>query len=468
MRAKAKRYPKEAARLLRERPSVREAVTGATLHFERNRLRAYGEIDTEAWRERARRVKDHVLTHLDHYLELAEGRLRENGVQVHWAEGPEEAHRLLREVVARHGVRRAVKAKSMLTEELGVNPLLESLGVEVYETDLGEYLIQLLGEPPSHIVGPAIHLTLKEIQELFHGRFGTPPDAPPEALAQVARRVLREAFLTAELGISGANFLVAETGTLALMENEGNIRLSTSLPKVHVAFVGIEKLLPRLQDLALFLPLTARAATGQRLSTFVSLLQGPAREGEEGPEEVHVVLVDHGRTALLADPEAWEVLRCLRCGACLNACPVYRQTGGHPYGYVYSGPIGAVLDPGLLGLEEAYPLPYASTLCGACQEACPVKIPIPRLLLTWRHRAVEEGLAPAWERGAIGAFARVMGSPALYRLLSKALRGLPLPQELQVYLPVLKAWAEGRGPLRPSPRPFHELWKEIKEEARGG
>ncbi|WP_234553701.1 LutB/LldF family L-lactate oxidation iron-sulfur protein [Thermus caliditerrae] len=468
MRVKAKLYPKEAARLLQEKPSVRASVTGATLHFERNRLRAYGEIDAEAWRERARRIKDHVLTHLDHYLELAEKRLRENGVQVHWAEGPEEAHRLLREVVARHGVKRAVKAKSMLTEELGVNPLLESLGVEVYETDLGEYLIQLLGEPPSHIVGPAIHLSLPEIQRLFHDRFGTPLDAAPEALAQVARGVLREAFLTAELGISGANFLVAETGTLAVMENEGNIRLSTSLPRVHVAFVGIEKLLPRFQDLALFLPLTARAATGQRLATFVSLIQGSAQPGEEGPEEVHVVLVDHGRTALLADPEAWEVLRCVRCGACLNACPVYRQTGGHPYGYVYSGPIGAVLDPGLLGLEEAHPLPHASTLCGACQEACPVKIPIPKLLLAWRHRAVEQGLAPTWEKGAMRAFAQVMGSPALYRLFSKALRGLPLPQALQDHLPLLRAWTEGRGPLKPSPRPFHELWREIKEETHGG
>jgi len=461
MQVKAKLYPKEAARLLREHPGVREAVTGATLHFEEGRKRAYQEIDAEAWRERAKRVKDHLLTHLDHYLELAEKRLQEKGVQVHWAEDPEEAHRILREIVARHGVKRVVKAKSMLTEELGVNPLLESLGVEVYETDLGEYLIQLLGEPPSHIVGPAIHLALPDIQRLFHQRFGTPLDASPEALAAVARKVLREAFLTADLGISGANFLVAETGTLALMENEGNIRLSTSLPRVHVAFVGIEKLLPRFADLALFLPLTARAATGQRLSTYVSLIQGPAKEGEEGPKEVHVVLVDHGRTSLLHDPEAWEVLRCLRCGACLNACPVYRQTGGHPYGYVYSGPIGAVLDPGLLGLEDTYPLPYASTLCGACYEACPVKIPIPKLLLTWRQRAVERGLVPTWEKGAMQAFSKVMQSPSLYRLFSKALRGLPLPQDL---LPLLKAWTEGRGPLRPSPKPFHELWQELNKE----
>ncbi|KGQ21739.1 LutB/LldF family L-lactate oxidation iron-sulfur protein [Thermus filiformis] len=462
---RARDYPKEAARLLKERPQVKEAVGGATRHFDQNRQRAYREVDAEALREWARRVKDHLLTHLDLYLEKAEAALKRNGVQVHWARDKEEARRVLAHLVREKGVRRAVKGKSMLSEELEVNPLLEGLGVEVFETDLGEYILQLLGQPPSHIVGPAIHLSLGEIRRLFHARFQTPLDAPPEELAQVARRTLREAFLSADLGISGANFLVAETGTIALMENEGNIRLSTSLPRVHVALVGIEKLLPHLEDLAHFLSLTARAATGQRLSTYVSLIQGPARPGEEGPQEVHVVLVDNGRTALLADPEAWETLRCLRCGACLNACPVYRQTGGHPYGYVYSGPIGAVLDPGLLGLEEAHPLPYASTLCGACLEACPVKIPIPRLLLTWRHRAVEEGLGPGWERAAMRAFAEVMTRPGLYRVFSKGLRGLlALPGGEGLLenrdLPLIRAWTQGRSGLRPSPRPFHELWEE--------
>lgn len=454
-----KDYPRETARLLKEKPSLKEAVGGGTRHFDANRQRAYREVDAEALREWARRVKDHLLSHLDHYLEKAEAALRKNGAQVHWALDREEAQRILAHLVQEKGVKRAVKAKSMLSEELGINPLLEGLGVEVFETDLGEYILQLLGEPPSHIVGPAIHLSLAEIQELFHKRFQTPKDAPPEALAQVARKTLREAFLTADLGISGANFLVAETGTIVLMENEGNIRLSTSLPRVHVALVGIEKLLPRLGDLAHFLSLTARAATGQRLSTYVSLIQGPAKPDEEGPEEVHVILVDNGRTALLADPEAWETLRCLRCGACLNACPVYRQTGGHPYGYAYSGPIGAVLNPGLLGLEETYPLPYASTLCGACLEACPVKIPIPNLLLTWRRRAVEEGLSPFWERAAMEAFAQVMTHPGLYRIFSKGLRGLPVLQSR--VLPLIRAWAQGRSPLKPSPRPFHELWEEI-------
>jgi L-lactate dehydrogenase complex protein LldF len=385
-------YPQAAARILQEHPEMREAVTGATLAFDLHRRQAYGEIEADRWRDWAVEVKNHLLTHLDAYLEEAERNLRAHGVEVHWAETAEEALAVLDRLVLAHQVKRAVKAKSMLSEELGLNALLEHLGVEVVETDLGEYILQLLEEPPSHIVGPAIHRSLKEIQELFHARFQTPPEATPEELAAWARRLLREKFLTADLGISGANFVVAETGTLALMENEGNIRLSTSLPRLHVAFVGIEKLLPRLSDLAIFLSLTARAATGQRLGNYVSLIQGPRRGESEGPEEVHVVFVDNGRSAVLADPKAWETLRCVRCGACLNACPVYRQTGGHPYGHPYSGPIGSVLVPGLIGLPEALPLPYASSLCGACQEACPVRIPIPKLLLDWRARAVEEHL----------------------------------------------------------------------------
>ncbi len=460
-------YPRRAAELIEQRPEVRESVTRAALHFDRNRARAYAEAPAEAWRTYAKGVKDHLLSRLADYLEAAEARLTENGVRVHWAEGPEDVHRVLGEIVRAHGVRRAVKAKSMLSEELGVNAFLEAQGVEVYETDLGEFIIQLAGEPPSHIVGPAIHKSLAEIRRLFAERLGTPPDASPEALAAAARAFLREKFLTAELGISGANFLVAETGTVVLVENEGNIRLSTSLPRVHVALVGIEKLLPRFEDLAVFLQLLARAATGQPIGTFVSLIDGPRREGEtDGPEEVHVVLVDNGRTAALADLEASEVLRCIRCGACLNACPVYRQTGGHPFGFVYSGPIGEVLAPALLGPGEAYPLYHASTLCGACAEVCPVKIPIPKLLLTWRHRAAEEGLLLPMEKAMVRAYAEAVVRPRAYRLASKAMRAFPGALESE-RLPLVRAWTRLRSGLRPSPRPFHELWEEIKDEREG-
>lgn len=461
MRLRANEYPKESARVIREEPHVRESVTGATLNFDAKRRAAYAEVDSEQWRHFAEAVKNHVLMNLEHYLEQAEAALERSGVRVHWAEDAEAAQRIVAALVREKGVKRAVKAKTMLSEELDINPLLESLGVKVLETDLGEYIIQLLEQPPSHIVGPAIHLNLEQIRRLFHERFGTPLDAAPDALAAAARKLLRQGFLEADLGISGANFVVAETGTLVLIENEGNIRLSTSTPRLHVALVGIEKLLPRFSDLSVFLSLTARAATGQRLGTYVSLIQGPRRPDEtDGPEEVHVVFVDNGRSSVLADDEAWETLRCVRCAACLNACPVYRQTGGHAYGYVYSGPIGAVLSPGLVGLENTKPLPYASSLCGACFQACPVRIPIPKLLLTWRHRAVEEGLTPRFERTALKGYALAMTQPWAYRLASKALRLLPKKALDNTVVPVLKAWVEGWAGLQPSPRSFRELWEE--------
>ncbi len=461
MKVTANHYPQEAARVLREEPHVRESVTGATLNFDSKRRQAYAEVEAETWRHWAEGVKNHVLSNLDRYLLEAEASLQKNGVQVHWADDADDARRIVADIARAGQVRKVVKAKTMVSEELAINPMLEGMGVEVLETDLGEYIIQLLQQPPSHIVGPAIHLNLAQIRALFHERFQTPPDASPEHLAAVARQLLREGFLKADMGISGGNFVVAETGTLALIENEGNIRLSTSAPRIHVALVGIEKLLPRFTDLAVFLSLTARAATGQRLGTFVSLIQGPRQPGEpDGPEEVHVVFVDNGRSSVLADPEAWETLRCLRCAACLNACPVYRQTGGHAYGYVYSGPIGAILSPGLLGLEETKPLPYASSLCGACFQACPVRIPIPKLLLTWRNRAVQEGLSPRLEAAAIQGYALAMTRPWAYRLASKALRLLPEKALDNTVMPVLKAWTEGRAGLKPSPKSFRQMWED--------
>jgi L-lactate dehydrogenase complex protein LldF len=443
-------YRQRARETIAEKPGVRDAVTAAALAFDRQRERAFAEIDGAAWRGWAEQVKDHALTRLADLLEEAEAHLVERGATVHWAETAEDVGRVLESLVARHGARRVVKGKSMLSEELGVNERLERAGVQVFETDLGEYIIQLLGEPPSHIVGPAIHRTLEQIRALFHERFGTPGDASPEVLAGAARRVLRDAFLTAEIGITGCNFLVAETGSVAVMENEGNIRLSSSLPKVHVALVGIEKVIPRWSDLATFLQLTARSATGQRVATFVSVLHGPRGDERDGPEEMHVVFVDNGRTRVLADPEAWRTLRCIRCGACLNTCPVYRQTGGHAYGWVYSGPIGAVLAPGMLGLEAAHPLPFASSLCGACAEVCPVRIPIPDLLVEWRRRSVERGLTPWWEQAAMSAYAGAALRPGLFGAAERLLRALPV---------VPPAWTDERGAPRPAPRSFRERWK---------
>ena len=457
-------YRANAARTLRENPEVRASVTGAALHFDASRRHGYGGIDADAWRAWAESVKSHSLTHLDRYLTDAAGNLEANGACVHFAATAGDARSTIQEIATRHGVRRVVKGKSMLSEELEVNEHLESHGIEVFETDLGEYILQLLKEPPSHILGPAIHRSLDDIRRLFQARFGTPPDASPDALAREARRVLRSAFLTSEMGITGGNFLVAETGTVAIIENEGNIRLSTSLPRVHVALVGIEKVLPRWTDLAPFLQLTARAATGQTCGTFVSLIQGPRRHPgraaeiePDGPDEVHVILVDNGRSRILADPVAWEVLRCVRCGACLNVCPVYRQTGGHAYGWVYSGPLGAVLNPGLLGLGETHPLPFASTLCGACGDACPVRIPIPRLLLEWRNRATAAGLRPRTERAAIRAFTAAATRPSLFRAAGDLFARTP--QFARRSLPVLRDWAAGRAPLEPARPSFLQRWQ---------
>ena len=405
-------------------------------------------------------MKSHALTNLDQYLEQAESQLLANGTKVHWAETAQDAQKLLENIVLDHDISSVVKAKSMLSEELGINEHLEQLGVLVRETDLGEYIIQILGDRPSHIVGPAMHLSLEDCQRLFHEKFGTPLDGRPEILAAAAREALREEFLAADMGISGGNFLVAETGTVALIENEGNIRLSTSLPRVHVALVGIEKIVPRLEDVSGFVQLTSRAATGQPIGNFFSLIQGPKRNSDiDGPEEVHVILVDNGRTRLLADDKAWESLRCVRCGACMNICPVYRQTGGHPYGWTYPGPIGAIIAPGMLGLEEAMPLPYASTLCGACVDECPVRIPITELLLHWREKAVEEGLTSAIESVGLKAYTKAAEQPGIFRAAGTMLRHTPLEAGGRA-LPILSGWVKERSAPESSKKSFMQQWKE--------
>src|SRR5256714_12080377 len=355
--------------------------------FTLRRAAAFAELpEGEALRDRARAIKQQTINHLDHYLVELEANVERLGGHVHWARSGEEACRIILDIAHRNRVRRVVKSKSMATEEIHLNAALEREGIEAIETDLGEYIVQLADEPPSHILAPAIHKSKGDIAALFAEKLNVPNLREPEEMAAVARQMLRERFRSAEMGVTGANFAVAETGTIVLVENEGNIRLSTSLPRLHVAVVGIEKLIPRFADISVFLKILARSATGQTMSSYVSLITGRRRAGEvDVADEFHPVLLDNGRPRILADEAKRESLYCLRCGACLNVCPVYQKIGGHAYGSGYPGPIGAIITPPLAGLEKSKDLPFASSLCGACREVCPVRINIPHVLLSLRR-----------------------------------------------------------------------------------
>src|SRR5436305_5155652 len=376
--------------------------------FTLRRAAAFAELpEGEALRDRARAIKQQTINHLDHYLVELEANVERLGGHVHWARSGEEACRIILDIARRNRVRRVVKSKSMATEEIHLNAALEREGIEAIETDLGEYIVQLADEPPSHILAPAIHNSKGDIAALFAEKLRATNLHEAEEIAAVARARLRERFRSAEMGVTGANFAVAETGTVVLLENEGNIRLSTSLPRLHVAVVGIEKLIPRFADLSVFLKILARSATGLTMSSYVSFFTGTSRCGEvDGYEEFHLVLLDNGRTRILADEAKRESLYCLRCGACLNVCPVYQKIGGHAYGSVYSGPIGSIITPPLMGLEQSKDLPFASSLCGACREVCPVRINIPHILLSLRSEWSEgdnehRSHAPFIERIAI-------------------------------------------------------------------
>lgn len=462
---------KANARQALQDPQLKTALNRATTAFIGKRQVAVDALeDFEALRSYCGAVKAHTLEHLDVYLEQLVDSVERLGGTVHFAVDGDEANRIVTDLATSRGVKTVVKSKSMLSEEINLNEALERAGVSPIETDLGEYILQIDGDVPSHIIGPAIHKTKEQITALFHEKIGTPPDADIPTLTAAARRVLREGFLKADMGITGANFAIAETGTIVLVENEGNIRISTSLPRVHLAIMGLEKLLPRLADLPAFLTLLPRSATGQKASSYVSLITGAKQQHEpEGPEEFHLLIIDNGRSTVLADPKLRDALRCIRCGACLNACPVYQQVGGHAYGWVYSGPIGAVLDPGLLGLEGTSSLPQASSLCGACGDVCPVKIPLPELLLEHRRRTVEQGLALKSEGTSMGAFAYVAQRPAVWNAMTKVGRfgGQLLSRNGLMngtWLPVLKEWLRERDFPAPAKRSFREIWKTDLED----
>src|SRR5437660_3273586 len=408
---------------------LHEALDIATTKFITLRREAFGDFpEGERLRDRARAIKEATLQRLDEHLEKLVANVERLGGHVHFATTAEEARDVVLDIARRTGARMAVKSKSMATEEIHLNDALQAIGVTPVETDLGEYIIQLAHERPSHIIAPAIHKTKGQVAELFSRELRRPGlPADPEVLTKIAREELREKFLTADLGITGANFAVADTGTVVLVTNEGNGRMVTSLPRVHVAVMGVEKVIPSMTDLAVFLAILAKSATGQKLSVYTSLVNGPRRGGElEGPEEFHLVLLDNGRINQLAGPLR-EALYCLRCGACLNVCPVYRQIGGHAYGHTYPGPIGILLTAMLEGAPAVRDLAHASSLCGACVDACPVRIDIPRMLIELRREVDDEKLAPWTERVAFALLTKLLQNPRLYRFAAKAGRVLQRP-----------------------------------------
>ncbi|MFM8322652.1 MAG: LutB/LldF family L-lactate oxidation iron-sulfur protein [Chloroflexota bacterium] len=449
--------------------SIPAAVQQATGRFQALRAaRVAEQPDWEALRQAASDIRLHTLDHLDAYLEQLEAAVARSGGQVHWAADAADACRIVIEIARQNGVQAAVKAKSMATEEIGLNHALQQAGIETLETDLGEYIIQLAGVGPSHIIVPAIHLKKEEIARLFSEKLGI--DAPPDPveLTRIARQVLREKFLAAGMGISGANFLVAETGTLVMVTNEGNGRMCTTLPELHVAVVGIDKVVPDWESLAVFLKLLARSATGQKLSTYTQFISGPRRAaGEHGPRALHLVLLDNGRSKALADPVGRQVFKCIRCGACANICPVYKNAGGYAYGWFISGPIGAIFTPQMLDDPAARRLPFASTLCGACAEVCPVKIPIPTILRHLRRRAAEGDAStppalPTVARAAAAFSAPALSQPWLYRLGTHLLPLLTRPLQRRGWLPrlpyPLSRWTRVR-PLPAFGGSFRAWWK---------
>lgn len=412
----------------------------------------FAELETA--KEHAKNIKWRAIEKLDERLEEFERRFTQNGGKVIWAENGDEAVAAVLEICKANNCTRLVKSKSMVTEEINLNKALEKSGIESVETDLGEYIQQLDGEAPYHIVTPAMHKSKEDVAKLFHEKLGTPINLTPVELTQVARVTLREKYVQASVGVTGANFILSDVGGIAITENEGNARLSAGFPKIHIVIAGIEKMIPSISDLALFWPLLSTYGTGQKLTVYNTIITGPKKSTEtDGPEEMYVILLDNGRTNILADPKQRESLYCIRCGACLNVCPVYKNIGGHAYGATYSGPIGSVITPNLQGMDEYKHLSYASSLCGACTQVCPVKINLHELLLENRHGAVKGGLGSfsekmAWKLWKIASLRRGIMNMGNGNLKNKVVNS------------IFKGWKQHRTELEFSPKTFNELWKE--------
>ena len=460
---------RKTARVKLADPRLQAALKKLQTNFVKGRADRIAELDNfEAIRDAATAIRDHALAHLEGYLGEFEKNATARGAVVHWAETAADVNRIVCEIAAQHGVRRIAKSKSMVTEECGLNEALEAAGYEVIETDLGEYILQLAHERPSHIVAPVVHKSREEVSDLFAQKHARPRKTDIAELTREARDMLRPQFLAADMGVSGANFIIAETGSTLIVTNEGNGRMVTTLPRVHVAITGIEKVVPTLEDVTTLLRLLPRHGTGQSVTNYISVTTGVRDAGaSDGPEHFHVVLVDAGRTRLLGT-DLQPMLRCIRCGACMNHCPVYQSIGGHAYGWVYPGPMGSVLTPSYLGLEAALDLPHAATFCNQCGVVCPVKIPLPELLRKLRERQFERRLPPWKERVGLAMWSWVALRPAIYglgaRIAARALAGWGGRERLIRRLPFGAGWSGGRDLPAPEGATFRDLYSRRKRK----
>lgn len=462
---------KQNARIALKDEQLQSSLAKFKTGFPENRRRVIAKLpEFDALRDQARDLKNHILANLDIYLEEFERKVTEQGGQVHWASTSEEACEIIHRICQSVDAKTVTKGKSMVSEEVGLNDYLEKRGIEPVETDLGEYILQLRHDSPSHIIAPAIHLTVPQVADTFHEHHKTPRTEVGSELMAEARQVLRKKFVSADVGITGANFLVAETGGTIIVTNEGNGDLTQTLPDTHIVISSIEKVVPTLEDMSLFLRVLARSATGQEFSAYTTLSSGGRRDDEkDGPKNFHVVLVDNGRSNMVGT-DFQDMLRCIRCSSCMNHCPVYGAVGGHAYGWVYPGPMGSVLTPQMIGIDKGAHLPNASTACGKCEEVCPVRIPLPKLMRHWREKEFEKHLTPKTVRWGIGLWGMLARNPALYRfswnLGNRMMRLLGKSTGRISKLPLASGWTDHRDMPAPTGQTFMQAYKAQKRGTR--